>query len=100
MPSGGDLDVYATVDEDGFLRVDVSDTGVGIPAKDLDKIFEPFFTTKEPGKGTGLGLSVAYGIIEKHHGRIKVQSEPGKGTTFSVLLPLSDNAPTKPPQGG
>jgi two-component system NtrC family sensor kinase len=99
MPEGGDLSVSAIAGEDGFVRVDVSDTGIGIPAADLDKIFEPFFTTKEPGIGTGLGLSVAYGIIEKHHGRIAVQSEVGKGTTFSVLLPLSKDTGSGPPQG-
>ncbi len=99
MPEGGDLNVRAISDEEGFVRVDVSDTGVGIPAGDLDKIFEPFFTTKEPGKGTGLGLSVAFGIIEKHHGRITVQSEVGKGTTFSVFLPLKEGAAGQPPRG-
>jgi two-component system NtrC family sensor kinase len=100
MPEGGDLGVRAEAQEDGFLRVDVSDTGVGIPTEDLDKIFEPFFTTKEPGKGTGLGLSVAYGIIEKHHGRITVRSEIGKGTTFSVLLPLSEKTGDQSHRGG
>ncbi|MGD8867128.1 MAG: ATP-binding protein [Gemmatimonadales bacterium] len=100
MPDGGSLDVRATVNGDGFLRVDVSDTGVGIPAQDLDKIFEPFFTTKEPGKGTGLGLSVAYGIIEKHHGRITVQSEVGRGSTFSVFLPLGKDTESQSPRGG
>ncbi len=99
MPEGGDLDVHAIVDEDGFLRVDVCDTGVGIPAEDLDEIFEPFYTTKEPGKGTGLGLSVAYGIIEKHHGKITVQSDLGKGTKFSVFLPLGKNTETQLPRG-
>jgi two-component system NtrC family sensor kinase len=99
MPEGGELSVHALAAEDSFVRVDVSDTGIGIPAADLDKIFEPFFTTKEPGIGTGLGLSVAYGIIEKHNGRITVQSEVGRGTTFSVLLPLSKDTGSRSPQG-
>lgn len=73
------------------LIIDVSDTGIGIPAENLDKIFDPFFTTKEVGQGTGLGLSVSYGIIKKHHGRITVSSEVGRGTTFSILLPLSNS---------
>jgi signal transduction histidine kinase len=68
--------------------VDVVDTGKGIAPENLKKIFDPFFTTKPIGKGTGLGLSLSYGIIQKHHGRIEVHSEVGKGTTFRVWLPL------------
>ncbi len=70
------------------LEIMISDTGCGIPAADLPKIFDPFFSTKGP-KGTGLGLAVAWGIIGKHNGRIEVESEVGKGTTFRILLPLS-----------
>lgn len=68
--------------------VEIADTGNGIKPEHLEKIFEPFFTTKPIGKGTGLGLSLSYGIVQKHHGRIEVQSEVGKGTTFRVLLPI------------
>ncbi len=68
--------------------VRISDNGCGIPPENLPKLFDPFFTTKEVGKGTGLGLSTAYGIIEKHKGRINVESEPGKGSTFTIELPL------------
>ena len=68
--------------------VEVADTGKGIAPEHLKKIFDPFFTTKPIGKGTGLGLSLSYGIIQKHHGRIEVQSEIGKGTTFRVWLPV------------
>jgi len=68
--------------------VDIADTGHGIAPENLQKIFDPFFTTKPIGKGTGLGLSLSYGIVEKHHGRIEVQSEVGKGTTFRVWLPV------------
>ena len=68
--------------------VDISDTGHGIPPENLKKIFDPFFTTKPIGKGTGLGLSLAYGIVQKHHGRLEVQSELGKGSTFRLWLPV------------
>ena len=70
----------------------ISDTGDGIPADLMNKIFEPYFTTKKKGKGTGLGLAVAYGIIQEHQGTIKIDSEIGKGTTFSVYLPLMKNS--------
>ncbi len=69
------------------IEILVSDTGCGIPAANLQKIFDPFFSTKGP-KGTGLGLAVAWGIVGKHNGRIEVESEVGKGTTFRILLPL------------
>lgn len=72
--------------------IDIADTGKGIPAEQLSHIFDPFFTTKPIGKGTGLGLSVSYSIVHKHHGRIEVHSEVGKGSTFRVYLPV-----TQPP---
>ena len=70
-----------------YCRLTVSDTGHGISEATQKRIFEPFFTTKKLGEGTGLGLSVVHGIIHDHSGNIKVQSEPGKGTVFTVLLP-------------
>ncbi len=74
--------------------VEISDTGSGIPDENLKRIFDPFFTTKPVGKGTGLGLSLAYGIIERHHGRIEVESEVGAGTTFRVILPIRQGTPS------
>jgi CheY-like chemotaxis protein len=70
------------------LRLSVTDTGAGIPSEIVKKIFDPYFTTKEAGKGTGLGLSVVHGIVEKHKGAISINSELGKGSTFSVFFPV------------
>lgn len=74
--------------DDGRIYVAISDTGAGIPADKIDRIFEPFYTTKEVGKGTGLGLSIVYDIIKKHHAEIRVESEVGKGSTFTVVIPI------------
>ncbi|MGD8605637.1 MAG: ATP-binding protein, partial [Anaerolineales bacterium] len=76
----------------GAVELQFIDEGCGIKEENLKKIFEPFFTTKEVGKGTGLGLSVSYGIVKAHQGEISVQSEPGKGTTFTIILPVQKTA--------
>jgi PAS domain S-box-containing protein len=76
--------------EDKWICISISDTGCGIKEESLDKIFDPFFTTKEVGKGTGLGLSITYDIIEKHKGHITVESTVGKGTVFTVKIPVVD----------
>jgi signal transduction histidine kinase len=88
MKNGGVLTIRTSVAE-GICRVEVSDTGSGIPASVLPRIFDPFFTTKGEGEGTGLGLSVNLGIVERHGGKILVESEVGKGTTFTLCLPVS-----------
>ncbi len=75
-------------EERAYLKLEISDTGCGIDRNDLDKIFDPYFTTKETGEGTGLGLSMVHGIVEEHGGFIEVESLPGKGTTFSIFLPV------------
>ena len=73
---------------DGRVEIKIGDTGSGIPKENLSKIFDPFFTTKDVGKGTGLGLNMAYNIIKKHNGTIDVESEVGKGTTFTIRIPV------------
>lgn len=89
MPHGGRLGVSSRLASDGEQAVlEVQDDGVGIPADLLRNLFEPFFTTKERGHGVGLGLAISRGIIERHGGKIAVASEPGRGTTFTMRLPL------------
>jgi PAS domain S-box-containing protein len=87
MPNGGTLDVSAER-HGGDLLVRVTDTGEGISPEDLDRIFDPFYTKALPGKGTGLGLSICYSIVEQHQGSIGVDSQRGKGSAFTVKLPL------------
>jgi two-component system NtrC family sensor kinase len=86
MPQGGTLIVRAR-NEGAGVRVEVCDTGIGIPQENLARIFDPFFTTKEVGQGTGLGLAVCYGIVTEHGGRVAVDSVVGRGTTFTLVLP-------------
>ena len=121
MPEGGELSIATEMkvlgkdftDAHGYGRpgghalVTVSDTGIGMDEATQGKIFEPFFTTKEKGKGTGLGLAMVYGIVKQHEGNISVYSEPGKGTTFKILLPLialeaekASAGTSEPPPGG
>jgi two-component system NtrC family sensor kinase len=90
MPSGGELLVRAVQGSDRKIVIMVRDTGSGIAEDHLPRIFDPFFTTKKVGKGTGLGLSVSYGIIKKHGGIITVDSSPGKGSTFTIVLPTKE----------
>ncbi|HEY6871215.1 MAG TPA: GAF domain-containing protein [Geobacteraceae bacterium] len=120
MPHGGQLQIRTErvvvdaesarrleLDEGAYALIFVSDSGHGMDSRTRERIFEPFFTTKETGKGTGLGLSIIYGIIKQHNGTITVASEPGKGATFTIYLPLveeaTDAVPTvaasAPPQG-
>ncbi|MEW6601356.1 MAG: ATP-binding protein, partial [Nitrospirota bacterium] len=103
MPEGGRLvistsAVELTGSEEGrvagrYAVLTISDTGTGMDRQTKERIFDPFFTTKDIGKGTGLGLSLVYGIINQHKGYIDVRSEPGRGTAFDILLPLSSERP-------
>jgi CheY-like chemotaxis protein len=120
MPQGGTITIETKAVElgDQFQRIHgygepgryallcISDTGVGIDTTTLKKIFDPFFTTKEVGKGTGLGLSTVYGIVKQHNGYITVYSEPNRGTTFHIYLPITneigkaENLELAPMKGG
>lgn len=96
MPEGGTLRIATAreIDHRGgeWVRVDISDTGVGIAEEHLGRIFDPFFSTKEEEKRTGLGLAISYGIIRDHGGRIEVSSTVGKGTTFRLHLAVAEGA--------
>jgi len=91
MPDGGKITIRTAAKPDDMIAVEVQDEGKGIPPEHLSKLFTPFFTTKPVGKGTGLGLAIIYGIVKMHRGQINVQSEVGRGTTFTISLPIKLN---------
>jgi len=94
MSQGGKLTLRTSV-SNGHLKIEVQDTGCGISPENMRKLFTPFFTTKGEVKGVGLGLAISYGIIQRHHGRIEVQSKEGEGSTFTIYLPLHHEEPEK-----
>jgi len=87
MPDGGKLRISASAVDNDYLMINVEDSGDGISAENLGRVFDPFFTTKEPGRGTGLGLAISARLVDSFGGKIAVESEPGRGTTFRVRLP-------------
>ena len=105
MPEGGTLNVrtrelrvapgaplpapLSELEPGRYARIEIEDNGCGMSEEPRRRAFDPFFTTKPVGKGTGLGLSVTYGIIERHRGRIELESEPGQGSIFTIHLPVS-----------
>jgi len=86
MDEGGVLSIKSFPGKNGTIKVEIGDTGKGISPIDLKKVFDPYFTTKP--SGTGLGLAIVHKIIEAHQGNIQVESTPGKGTVFSIVLPI------------
>ena len=97
IPGQGDIYISTFTEGDRAI-IKLRDSGTGIPEEVQQKIFDPFFTTKGVGEGTGLGLSISYGIIEQHRGTIKVESQPGEGTTFILELPIRQSTPTTNPK--
>lgn len=96
MDGDGKLTINTQISKDGsYGEVNFTDTGHGISKENFEKLFEPFFTTKKPGEGTGLGLSISYGIVKKHNGKIEVESEVDKGTTFTIKLPIKKEGPNR-----
>lgn len=90
MTQGGELKICTEYDQRGeAIKIDIIDTGIGIPEENLPHLFEPFFSTKPEGKGTGLGLPIVYEIIDEHNGSIEVESSLNKGTTFTIKLPIT-----------
>ena len=109
MPAGGELtlntqnekvdekylEIYPEFKAGKYVKITVSDTGVGMPKEVRERVFEPFFSTKGAGKGSGLGLATVYGIIKNHNGFIYVDSEPGRGSSFSIYLPAAEKRISK-----
>ena len=99
MAEGGTITITTRFFKGRAVEIDIADTGRGIEKENLGKLFTPFFTTKPIGKGTGLGLSIVYGIIKMHRGQIQVSSQVGKGTTFTVTLPIIPPKTVSSPTG-
>jgi len=94
VPVNGQI-ILRTLKTDNSAIVQIEDNGAGIPNEMIHRIYDPFFTTKDTARGTGLGLSVSYGIIQRHSGRIFVDSQPGEGTCFTIKLPMFQESESK-----
>jgi len=88
VPENGEILIKTMNPDEGHLRLEITDDGVGIAPQDLPHIFEPFFSAKQKASGIGLGLAIVHGIVQSHKGKLEIQSEPGKGTTLAIILPL------------
>lgn len=93
MPEEGGKLIVRTLQKDASIAIEIEDNGAGMSTENLSKLFTPFFTTKDVGKGTGLGLHVCHGIVKRHGGRMSAESKLGKGSVFSVILPITDSPP-------
>jgi two-component system NtrC family sensor kinase len=89
VTENGEIAIRTSNPDADSIKIEISDNGIGISAEDMQHIFEPFFSTKQKAHGIGLGLPIVHGIIQNHKGKIKVKSEPGQGTTISIILPLA-----------
>jgi two-component system NtrC family sensor kinase len=87
----GEIAMKTSNPDPEIIKLEIVDNGVGINPEDIPHIFEPFFSAKEKTSGIGLGLSIVHGIVQNHQGEVEVASEPGKGTTLSIILPLNEN---------
>jgi signal transduction histidine kinase len=96
IPDRGEITISTRQTGEDAIQIAIHDSGMGIPAENLQRIFDPFFTTKPIGKGTGLGLSIVWGIVGKHHGKMDVSSTVGAGTTFTITLPVQQQDETPP----
>ncbi len=90
-----ELNYFPAILPGDYLKLSISDTGVGMDPDVIERVFDPFFTTKEIGKGSGLGLSIVHSIVKDHNGHIFVESKLGEGTTFQMLFPLADDTPNQ-----
>jgi two-component system NtrC family sensor kinase len=91
ITENGEIIIKTSNPDEEHIKLDITDNGVGIAPEDISRIFQPFFSAKQKASGIGLGLSIVHGIVQSHKGKIEVSSEPGKGTTMSIIFALLKN---------